>query len=731
MIFAHVEDKSGLWREVGGTGISTIGKDKSLRRRILGFQKVRSHDKPDKPCRKKVQEWLGDWYPAEVEGSDPKSLEDVVEKNSEKNPKSTWIRIGDPSFQAVKFALTDHENRIRSEQPPKAEHAHIKSIRFTGGILDSRTIGFSSALNTLIGIRGSGKSSILEALRYVLDIPFGENANDTEYKKKLAQHTFGSGGKAEILGVDNHGEEFQIRRVLNHPPQVRTDGEIKPGVMPKSIIRNPVYYGQKDLASSGEGFGADLIEKLAGHSLAEVRDKIEQQKQIVKDSIRRWAKLSDIDAQIQEYTQKKQNAEFHLERYAKHGVAEKLKTQTDLERDHRRIKEMLSDIASFTDDLENLLSAHEDSLKNHASYRSLNCQNLFGKLFDSYRPIPGFLDELGKNIVLFRDVHAQISGHQDELGEIRRKRIEEFAEVRRTLEADLKDKGAENLNLEEFPQLKSQIDAAAKMLEALKKQKDQKISLEEELRSELSRLSELWKQEFEVIETELERINKKDTAIRIKAKFRGDTPAALEFMKSLFRGSGIHTQNMGNLVQKYADFIEMYRDFPEVRAAIPKGSQDKFTDYFMKNTEEFLTYRVPDHYTISYRDKDLQNHSLGERASALILFVLNQQDSDLLIIDQPEDDLDNQTIYEDVIKTVRRLKPDLQFIFATHNANFPVLGDADQIHSCRYSNGSVEIQSGSIDAPALQKEIVDIMEGGERAFARRKEIYGIWKLQNS
>lgn len=115
----------------------------------------------------------------------------------------------------------------------------------------------------------------------------------------------------------------------------------------------------------------------------------------------------------------------------------------------------------------------------------------------------------------------------------------------------------------------------------------------------------------------------------------------------------------------------------------------------------------------------------------MILFVLSQQENDVFIIDQPEDDLDNQTIYEDVVKLIRNLKPQTQFIFATHNANFPVLGDAEQIISCAYSDGSIQVTSGSIDCQKLQQEIVDIMEGGEEAFRQRRRRYEIWKPRNS
>ena len=103
----------------------------------------------------------------------------------------------------------------------------------------------------------------------------------------------------------------------------------------------------------------------------------------------------------------------------------------------------------------------------------------------------------------------------------------------------------------------------------------------------------------------------------------------------------------------------------------------------------------------------------------------------MIIIDQPEDDLDNQTIYEDVIKLVRRLKPTTQFIFATHNPNIPVLGDAQQVVACEYTEDAIRTNAGSIDVPSQQEAIVKIMEGGREAFRRRKEIYQGWKSQNS
>ena len=201
-------------------------------------------------------------------------------------------------------------------------------------------------------------------------------------------------------------------------------------------------------------------------------------------------------------------------------------------------------------------------------------------------------------------------------------------------------------------------------------------------------------------------------------------------MKDIFKGSRIRETTFASLAEVFSDFSSMFKEFDRAKHRVG-SSATAFEQYFAENLAALLTWQVPNRFIIEYRGKELKHHSLGQRASALILFVLSQQENDLFIIDQPEDDLDNQTIYEDVIKLIHNLKPQTQFIFATHNANFPVLGDAEQIFSCTYSDDTIHLSSGSIDCPTLQQEIVDIMEGGEEAFLQRRRRYEIWKPQNS
>lgn len=141
---------------------------------------------------------------------------------------------------------------------------------------------------------------------------------------------------------------------------------------------------------------------------------------------------------------------------------------------------------------------------------------------------------------------------------------------------------------------------------------------------------------------------------------------------------------------------------------------------------DLLKNQVPNKVEIYYHEKLLRHHSIVQRASALILFILMQSDNDIILIDQPEDDLDNKIIYDEVIMAIAKKKQEIQFIFAKHNANIPVLGDAERIFVVDYQDTKIDISQGNIDLKSTHKQIVDIMEGGKEAFDKRQLIYTSW-----
>ncbi len=723
LLFAHVEDSKGLWSEMAGGKLSdwTEKRYDAVRGRTFGFQKVRTHEVPERPCRTKVKHWLGDWYPAEIEGSDPKKLEELGKG------ESCYLKLGALSFEAVKFALTDQTDRV-AKKVERYKHSHIKSIHFEGGTLSKKTIHFSPELNTLIGIRGSGKSSILEVLRYALDIPFGEKAGDQKYKQELVGVTMGSGGKVVIKATDRNGQPYEIRRIWKENySSVHIDDKLQPGVsIRETILHKPIYFGQKDLSNTGEGFEKDLVEKLLGEKLDEIRRKIADQKSRVGDAVDRLIKIANVKDQLEEQIKSKLDTEHRLNFFKEHGLEDKLQKRLDFDSDIRTMNKGVDLVSDFVLGLTEVLSQHEDELRNFTGYSSKHNAELFKQFYAIYAEIIQVLDTIKAEMQKAKSTQNKISGKQDELTSIRQGLVDEFAEIERRLAEELKTNASQNVSSEEFLRLKQKLIQTTQMLEALSKQGGQKAIFETALNQELQKLNGLWHEEFTLIKNELDKIGSANSALAITAGYKEDKVEYLDFMKSAFKGSNLRDATFQGIVNNYADFVAIYTDFTKAKACFGSNPQI-FTDLFFNNLKALLTYQTPNKFTISYHGKELQHHSLGQRASALILFVLSQRENDLIVIDQPEDDLDNQTIYEDVIKLVRQMKPKVQFIFATHNPNIPVLGDAEQIHACTFKDYSISVQSGGIDDHSQQKTIVEIMEGGREAFNRRKEIYQIWK----
>ena len=723
LVFAHVEQDNGLWSELDGGRLIELGNEEAFAKYVLGFQKVRTHDVADRACRKKVKDWLKCAYPAEVEGSDCKDIDGIGKG------ESCFIKIGYFSFEAVKFALMDYCYRLSTEIK-SYQHSHLKSIAFEGGLLSGTEIQFSPELNTLIGIRGSGKSAIIESLRYALNVSFGEKAQDRDYKDRLIPFTLRSGGKIIVKAIDKHGMTYEIRRILNQQPEVFIENVLQPGIsIRETVIHRPVYFGQKDLSSSGEGFEKDLVEKLIGEKLTDMRLRIDAQKQKVRNAANSLIKMTDLEDRIKENEDRRKDAEHKLSILKKYGIEEKLQKQLDFDHDERMLKQSIHITTEYISDMQSMINKHEDELKNQARYKSKQNTEFFETYFKVYDMLLKVLEE-NKGLTEKGKIGIkQLESQANLFLKMKEGLKEEFAAIERKLTDDLKAAGAQAVRSDEFKQVVQVLESTKRMIEELNKQKSRESLLKNDFLIALSELDNLWHEEFQMAEKLLEKVNENHSSLKIKVEYKGEKSVFLQLLKSSFKGSNTRESVLEQISSTYADFGAIYKAMIEAKEEGKVKSQ-VFMEYFFKNLPDLVTFQVPNRYIIEYQGKELKNHSLGQRASALILFVLSQGENDVIIIDQPEDDLDNQTIYQDVIKLIRNIKCKTQFIFATHNPNIPVLGDAEQIFACSYAEDKVNIITGSIDSALIQQSIVNIMEGGKEAINRRKEIYALWTRPN-
>ncbi len=715
LIFAHVEEDNGLWGALDGGRIIELGKNELFCSRTAAFQKVRTNDE-----REKVKVWLGSGYPSEVEGSDPKMLSEIGRGNQ------TRIKIGAFTFEAVQFALKPGADRLSDKAIRSQVHSWVRSIRFEGGKLDGKNIDLSENMNCLIGIRGSGKSAVLECLRFALELSLPESVDETDlkYKQELVRYALGSGGKVVVVIADAQGQHYEIRRILNERADVYFDGELRPGV--HIPLKNPLFFGQKELVKRGEGSERELVERLLGSKLEPIQREIIAQRQRVVDTVANLDKLQNLDTLEQEYLSKKKDTEFRLELFRKFGVEQQLQRQVEFNADVTHARRVADAADAFIRSFDTFLKEQESELAVQSKLESKENAEIIADINDSIDRIRKAPE---KARLVLAEARSETRALRDKVIELEHRREvlkDEFASIERTLSERLQNSGSVSIRPDDFVKLNTELQKAKLALDEIAKSRARKNALRDDLLRELKRLSDLWHQEFKQIEMEIKKLNESQNALRIIPLYKGDKTAFLKEMQNSFRGSKLRELTLKGIIDSNADFTSIYETLDSICNNL-SDSGEVFRKYFNESKSSLLTWQVPNLYQIEYHGKELRDHSLGQRASALILFILSQRDNDVIVIDQPEDDLDNQTIFEDVIKLVQTLKNSIQFLFATHNANFPVLGDAEQIGACSFAGEAVDIRVGSIDDPSIQKSIVSIMEGGHEAFARRKEIYQLWK----
>lgn len=149
--------------------------------------------------------------------------------------------------------------------------------------------------------------------------------------------------------------------------------------------------------------------------------------------------------------------------------------------------------------------------------------------------------------------------------------------------------------------------------------------------------------------------------------------------------------------------------------------QDIFDYLFGMN---YLTPR----YSLTFDKQEISQLSPGERGLLLLVFYLLVDKDDIpIIIDQPEENLDNQTIFKVLVKCIKAAKQRRQVIMVTHNPNLAVVCDAEQIicATCDKATNTFNYISGGIESPVIKARVVQILEGTEPAFKNRQQKYGL------
>ncbi len=657
---------------------------------------------------------------------------------------SCWIKMSAVSTEGLRQAFLDPESRIRLASDPLPEvHSEFVAMAWEGGFLDGAAIRFNENLNVLIGGRGTGKSTIIESIRYVLGIePLGDDA--TKAHDGIIRNVLRPGTKVSLL-IRSHRPtryEYLVQRTVPNPPVVRTETGEDSDLRPLDIVPGAEVYGQHEISELTKS--PEKLTRLLNRFVTPDEAALGPKDAIRGEMKRSRTRIIEVQEElrdIEEQLAALPALEERLTRFKQAGVEEQLKDRSLLVTE----QQVLNIASNRLEPYEQIAASLRQKLPVDVSFASpeaLKDLPAAEILADLVPVLERLNDDLAAGATaLERALERASSGIES----VNLAWGERRDEVERAYEKTLRKLQETKIEGAQFIKLREQV-------EALRPLRERQATLEHELKSlapERRRLLTAWEDvktgEFRRLDRAANRVSRKlKGRVRVRVTHAGDRQPLATLLKKRVGGRLSETVDAltGRADLSLTELAEAWRGGREALAkkfGLPGAQAERLAQAGPEVIMEVEELELPPTTSIELNVgpdehspvwQALDDLSTGQKATAVLLLLLLESDAPL-IVDQPEDDLDNRFITEGIVPKMREEKRRRQFIFATHNANIPVLGDAELIAALSASGeagqGHAEIPpdcQGSIDARTVRELVEEILEGGREAFEMRRLKYG-------
>ena len=636
---------------------------------------------------------------------------------------------------------TRSDLKPESRADSKAHHT-ILSLEVTGGFFKGAKLEFADGLNCVIGGRGTGKTTILELIRYVLSLMPDEKVAPGRAKaiKGLVQSNLGTGRIR--LGVrTKHGMGYLAERPWNDSPQVLNEqGEATAISFDRDLIFKADIYSQNEIEEIATNFSFQLalldkfIEEDVRRIDAEIRKlhrdldqnasellRLDREMRDLRDSASEVPVLEEKLKGLQQATGS--DAKIVNAAHAQRTLREKeRKTIEALREDFRKVR---TDVDSLFSGLVRRLESRID-----ADVAAGPNKDVFTAIARQIQDLTALLERTSSDIGRQTDgADALVVEQERTLAGRHAKQDAEYRELV-ALSQEETGRATERTQLQ---QRYAEVTTARKELELRQKERRDREAQRRELSAKLSGLrDERYLLRKKVTEQDLAPLQ---PTIRVTITQAGNREAYRTLLSEALKGQSMkYTAVVDRIVQSATpeELSVLVQRGDAARLAERTGvDEDRSRKVIDALRESELLYRVetveledlPKIELLDGRDyKDSAGLSTGQRCTTILPILLLESERPLLI-DQPEDNLDNRFIYETVVKSLTGAKGRRQLIFVTHNPNIPVLGDAERVFVLTSDGKHGKLSRvGTVDE--LKQDIELLLEGGREAFLLRKERYG-------
>ncbi len=584
---------------------------------------------------------------------------------------------------------------------------------------------FSPFLNTIIGGRGSGKSTMLEFMRFVFrrhtELPEAIKSDFDKYFQVSGNNLLTNDSQLRLI-YQKDGSRYRLNwsadakltalEVYKNGSWQATDGEIAT-LFPVQI------YSQKqifELAKNPQTL-LEIIDKDARvhygdfeeksnsltHRYKQIRQKIGQIKEQIKQTNKLKGELADLNRQIEQIEQSGHKDILQTYRHRKSQLAGIQRLQETWQVASEKLAKIAEEIEPV--DLEEAVFTPKDDLTNAVHQQRQYWQ-------ETAKKVSVMAQEAATRYQNWQQQRETAQWQQD---------INRDVSQYKAIQVQLERQG---IDPEKYPMLlqsqaitKNQLTQMGEYQVALKEWEDRLSEIKGDIAKNRVQLTQN-RQAF------LETVLQGNPDIKIEVLPYGENKQSLEKkVRQLLQCEYKYSKDIEALMS-----VGNYQNLKKAVKKIYKQEelpQDKrFYQHLLDLNQEartdFILWHPEDNLKITFaQGQALETGSAGQKCAALLAFILSYGDEPLLL-DQPEDDLDNELIYDLIVKQIRATKHKRQIIIVTHNANIVVNGNAEMVVPMTVRGGQSVIQDqASIQNNAIRKKICKVLEGGEKAFSYR------------
>jgi ABC-type lipoprotein export system ATPase subunit len=607
----------------------------------------------------------------------------------------------------------------------------VERLEVEGGFLDGLDLAFAPGLNAIIGARGTGKTSIIELIRFCIGAPAMTDLTATRATEH-ARAVLADG--RVVLTLDAGGESIRVSRGAH-------DGEPE---YTASTVEKPLVFAQNEI----EVVAADEVgrRRLIDAFTPTLRPSREAEQAVLAEIADMTRELRGISQEVEALLEQQETladvaqALARAEAEQQQLLAATAATKPDQERaaalDHQLsaqrvradvLERVRSGIASWAADIAGVRNRHPEieswpqaaGAPDPLTAVGRSVSEAISKLESISEDIERVGTELAALLRASRATEAQLA--------------DESRELRGRLEAAAGGAGAAARRVAE---LRQQAAQAASVSERVEAARNRLAEMQERRLVLLDRLDVLREDRFKARVAVAHDLTTKlgpEIEVRIErlAAFDGYANA----IASALRGSQIRYNTVAPLLAKSMSPRELVEaveagqaDVMAKLANIDTERASRIVSFLRSGSiETILGAEVDDVVQLCLLDggvyKNTRDLSTGQRCTVVLAVLLQHQDR-IVVIDQPEDHLDNAFVARTLVPSIRARRGRAQLIVSTHNPNIPVLGEAEKVIVLESDGVSGHVESAeALDDPASIKAITELMEGGLEALQRRALFY--------